>query len=205
MKIEITPHHYLELAKKAYSLDMIYLLTLLSKGFDIEPLCNGSARVKNVAAGLLRKGLITEKGISVLGKEVLKFTTTDEGTVLAKKKVSLEIFDVWWKAYPGTDNFRHKNRTFKGSRSLRGNKQKCRDKFNAIVNEGEYTGHLLIEAMLLDVLQKKEASVKANSNKLSYMQNSMTYPNQRSYEGYIELIQSGADIEGSTKAKEIDI
>jgi hypothetical protein len=205
MKIEITPHHYLELAKKAYSLDMIYLLTLLSKGFDIEPLCKGSARIKNVAAGLMRKGLITEKGISVLGEDILKFTTTDEGTVLAKKKVSLEIFDVWWKAYPGTDNFRYKQRTFKGSRALRGNKQKCRDKFNAIVNEGEYTGQLLIDAMSLDVLQKKEASVKANTNKLSYMQNSMTYLNQRSFEGYIELLQSGTDVQSSTRAKEIDI
>lgn len=184
---------------------MIYLLTLLKQGYDIEPLCKGSARVKNVAAGLMRKGLITEKGISLLGEEVLKFTTTEVGTVLAKKAVSMEIFDVWWKAYPGTDNFRHKNRTFKGSRSLRVNKQKCRDKFNNIVNEGEYTGQMLIDATALDVLQKKDASIRANANKLSYMQNSLTYLNQRSFEGYIELLQSGADIKGSTRAKDIDV
>jgi hypothetical protein len=49
------------------------------------------------------------------------------------------------------------------------------------------------------VLQKKENSVKQRSNKLTYLQNSATYLNQRSYEPFIELIKEGAQIEEAPK------
>lgn len=205
MELKITPHHFLELAKKAYSLDMIYLLTLLDNGYDIQPLLV-SARIKNVYAGLNRKGLITEQGkISVLGLNILIFTESDEGTTLTKKKSSIEIFDLWWKAYPGTDNFTYKGKTFKGDRTIRVNKQKCREKFEKIINEGEYSGQLLIDAMVFNVVQKKEMSLKKRENKLTYMQNSLTYLNQRSFEPYIELIQSGMKSEKSKRGNEIDV
>jgi len=184
---------------------MIYLLTLIEQGYDIAPLCV-SARVKNVASGLMRKGLITDKGISTLGKSLLDFTKTEEGTVLDKKKNPIEIFDLWWKAYPGTDNFSYKGKTFTGDRTIRVNKSKCRIKFESIVNEGEYTGQMLIDAMVFNVVQKKEMSLKKRENKLTYMQNSLTYLNQRSFEPYIELIQGGAEVESASKrGKEIDI
>jgi len=207
MKIKITPYHFLELAKKAYSLDMIYMLNLLEEDFyDLKSLIAGSMRLKNIYAGLMRKGLITEQGkISILGKNILVFTNSEEGTVLAKKKNPIELFDLWWKAYPGTDNFTYGGRTFKGSRTIRVNRQKCKDKFDAILNEGEYTGQMLIDAMLLNVKQKKEISLKKRENNLTYMQNSLTYLNQRSFEPYIELIQSGENIENSKRGKEIDV
>ena len=206
MELKITPHHFLELAKKAYSLDMIYLLTLLNQGYDIQPLLV-SARIKNIYAGLLRKGLVTDSGkISVLGKNLLEFTATEEGTALAKKKSPIEMFDLWWKAYPGTDNFTYMGRTFKGDRTIRVNKQKCREKFEKIVNEGEYSGQLLVDSMVFNVIQKKEMSLKKRENKLTYMQNSLTYLNQRSFEPYIELIQSGIKTKTSSKqGKEINI
>jgi len=204
MELKITPHHFLELAKKAYSLDMIYLLTLLNEGYDITSLCE-SARIKNVAAGMLRKGLITEKGISILGKNLLEFSNSEEGTVLAVKKAPIEIFDLWWKAYPGTDNFTYKGKTFEGSRTIRVNREKCREKFQSIINEGEYTGQMLIDAMVLNVNQKKEISLKKRENNLTYLQNSLTYLNQRSFEPYIELLVSGAGLQKSSRGKEIDI
>ncbi len=206
MELNITPHHFLELAKKAYSLDMIYMLTLLDKGYDIVPLLLNSVRIKNVYAGLIRKGLIYDSHkVSVLGKNLLEFTATEEGIILAKKKSPIEIFDLWWKAYPGTDNFTYKGKTFKGDRTIRVNKQKCREKFEKIVNEGEYSGQLLIDAMVFNVVQKKEMSLKKRENKLTYMQNSLTYLNQRSFEPYIELIQSGMESEKSKRGNEIDI
>jgi len=185
---------------------MIYMLTLLNEGYDIAPLLV-SARVKNVHAGLLRKCLITEEGkISILGKNLLEFVETEAGTKLAKKKNPIEIFDLWWKAYPGTDNFTYKGKSFVGDRTIRVNKTKCREKFEAIVNEGEYSGQLLIDAMIFNVTQKKEKSLKSRENKLTYMQNSLTYLNQRSFEPYIELIQSGAEAKSaSTRGKEIDV
>ena len=98
---------------------------------------------------------------------------------------------MWWAAYPGTDTFEHKGRKFVGSRSLRQNKEECRLKFDKILIEGEYSVQELINALEYDVLMKKENSVKTGNNKLSYMQNSLTYLNQRSFESFIELIREG--------------
>ncbi len=64
-------------------------------------------------------------------------------------------------------------------------------KFEKIIIEGDYTAEELIEALKYDVVQKKEASFKTGNNKLSYMQNSLTYLNQRSFEPFIELIKKG--------------
>ena len=64
-------------------------------------------------------------------------------------------------------------------------------KFDKILIEGEYSVQELINALEYDVLMKKENSVKTGNNKLSYMQNSLTYLNQRSFESFIELIREG--------------
>jgi hypothetical protein len=72
-------------------------------------------------------------------------------------------------------------------------------KFDKILLEGEYTAADLIAALKFDVEQKKENSVKLGTNKLTYMQNSLTYLNQRSYEPFIELIKEGAKIDEAPK------
>jgi len=54
-------------------------------------------------------------------------------------------------------------------------------------------------------LQKKEASIKENTNKLKYMQNSLTYLNQRSYEPFIELLEQGINTEQSKPIGGTDI
>lgn len=107
------------------------------------------------------------------------------------------LFEQWWKVYPGTDTFSHKGMEFSGNRGLRVNKDECKIKFDKIVNEGEYTAEELIEALKFDVLQKKENSVKTKANKVTYMQNSLTYLNQRSFEPFIELIKEGQLIKES--------
>jgi hypothetical protein len=88
---------------------------------------------------------------------------------------------------------------FTGSRSLRQNKEDCKLKFNKILLEGDYTAAELIAALNYDVLQKKENSVKQRSNKLTYLQNSATYLNQRSFEPFIELIKEGVKVEEAHK------
>ena len=52
---------------------------------------------------------------------------------------------------------------------------------------------------------KKEASVKNNENRLSFIQNSLTYLTQRSFEPFIEMIKTGMEIPNAQTKRSIDI
>ena len=149
---------------------------------------------------LVRKGLITkENKLTTQGIELLKFVESEQPIKIVKATPANVQFEEWWKTFPGTDTFTHKGKRFEGSRSLRQNKEECKIRFDKIVLEGEYTVAQLIEALKFDVLQKKENSVKTGNNKLTFMQNSLTYLNQRSFEPFIELIKEGAKVEEAPK------
>ena len=192
---KLTFSHFEKMHNAGYNLDYVFLLTLIESGQDIKDLCE-SPRMRALYQGLYRKGLITEEGkITVTGKELLSYTS--EGIVVDKKvkkaKATLD-FEAWWKAYPGTDTFVHKGNNFTGSRSLRTKKDDCKIKFDKILEEGEYTVEEMIAALQYEVLQKKENSVKQKANKLTFMQNSLTYLNQRTFEPFIELVREGNNI-----------
>lgn len=201
MNLKITPYHFEELIKKSYSLDIVFLLKLIDEQMDVQPLCEESMKISALYQTLIRKGLISDKDekITTLGKELLQFIDSKEQTKIVKRKPATSEFEEWWKVYPGTDTFKHKGKSFSGARSLRQNKDECRLKFDKILLEGEYTAAELTEALKFDVEQKKENSVKTGTNRLTYMQNSLTYLNQRSYEPFIELIKDGAKIEEAPK------
>lgn len=202
--MNISPSHFEELIKKGHSLDTIYLLTLINEDYDVLSLCKESIKIDTLYKSLIRKGLIVdEKTISTLGKDLLAFIETPSVTKLERRKDTSTEFDDWWKAYPGTDQFTYKGKTFKGTRTLRQNKEECKLKFNKILLEGEYTAKQLIDALLYDVSQKKENSVANKTNKLTYMQNSLTYLNQRTFEPIIELL--GADIKEEQVIDSTDI
>jgi hypothetical protein len=74
-------------------------------------------------------------------------------------------------------------------------KDDCRLKFEKILLEGEYTAVQLIDALNYEILQKKENSVTTNSNRLTFMQGSSVYLNQRSFEPFIELINDGSKVD----------
>lgn len=174
---------------------------MIEEQVDVQPLCEGSMKIAALYQTLIRKGLIseTDEKVTTQGKELLKFMETKEATKIVKRKPATTEFEEWWKAYPGTDTFTHKGKKFTGARSLRQNKEECRLRFDKILLEGEYTAAQLIEALAFDVLQKKENSVKTGTNRLSYMQNSLTYLNQRSFEPFIELIKEGGTVEETNK------
>jgi len=201
INLKLTPYHFEELIKKSYSLDVIFLLKLIEQQFDVSPLCEGSVKIAALHQSLVRKGLITETEdkLTTSGQDLLIFIDTKESNKIIKRKAATTEFEEWWKIYPGTDNFTHKGKKFTGSRSLRQNKDECRIRFDKILLEGEYTSAQLMQALEFDVLQKKEGSIKTGTNKLCYMQNSLTYLNQRSYEPFIELIKEGAKIEEAPK------
>ena len=200
MKLNVTLYHFEELIKKTYSLDLIFLLKMLEEGIDTTELCANSVRVCNLFQTLERKGLIgTDQKLTLQGKELLSFMESEGEVKIAKKKAGPSEFEEWWKAYPGTDTFTHKDKRFTGSRSLRQNKDECRLRFEKILLEGEYTLADMLAALKFDVEQKKENSVKTGTNRLTYMQNSLTYLNQRSFESYVELIKEGAQVEEANK------
>ena len=207
MKLNLSPWHFEELIKKSYSLDHIFLLKLIEQQIDIQPLCDGSMKIAALLSGLIRKGLISEhdEKITTMGKELLTFIDSKEEKKIVKQKPATTEFNDWWLSYPGTDTFTHKGKTFAGSRTLRQNRDECRLKYDKILLEGEYTSSQLVEALKFDVLQKKEASLKENTNKLTYMQNSFTYLNQRSYEPFIELINSGITVKETKSNGSTDV
>ena len=194
----LTLSHFEFLHNGGYNLDHVYLLMQIENGLDFSQ--SENPRMKALHQGIYRKGLITEDGkVTLRGKELLKYVNeTEEQPVakpLKKLKIPKENFEAWWKAYPGTDTFSHKSSKFTGTRSLRTKKDDCKAKFDNIIAEGEYTVQEMIAALEYEVLQKKENSIKHKTNKLTFMQNSLTYLNQRTFEPFIELIREGHKVE----------
>jgi len=201
MNLKLTLYHFNTLQKSGFTLDMIFLLKLGEEGHDLKALCVNDPKMEIIYQGIRRKGLISENDkITLTGNNVLKFLNEEAPKdKIIKKKASNEDFDRWWKAFPGTDTFKHAGKTFSGTRALRRSIDDCRTKFNSILSEGEYTADDLISALEFDVLQKKENSVKNNDNKLRYMQNSLTYLTQRSFEPFIELVREGMVVKAAVK------
>lgn len=195
--------HFRSLIENGYSLDLVFLLKLFDGGYDLSKLREANKKIDVLVNTLMRKGLIDEAlCVTKEGKALLDYVA-DENVAeftLERKVLKEDDFDKWWKAYPGTDTFVHKGKSFSGSRSMRVRKDDCKVRMNKILAEGEYTMDEMIAALELDVLQKKENSIKTNSNKLSYMQNSLTYLNQRSFEPYIELVRSNQTVKESSTA-----
>lgn len=197
MKLNLTPEQFEELIKRSYNLDILYLLKLIEEQYDVTPLCEGSMRIAAVYQALIRKGLITDTDdkLTTLGRDLLEFLNLKTGAKIIKRRPATTDFEEWWKAYPGTDSFEYKGKKFTGTRALRLNKDDCRLKFDKILLEGEYTAQQLVAALNYEILQKKENSVATNSNRLTFMQGSSVYLNQRAFEAFIELINDGAKID----------
>jgi hypothetical protein len=163
---------------------------------DVKTLCKESPKMEALYQGVYRKGLITdEDNITLTGKALLEFmAVSSEEVFVKKKKPAASDFNSWWLAYPGTDTFTYQGKTFSGTRSLRTKKEECKAKFNKILEEGEYTAKDMIDALDFEVGQKKQNSVKEKTNKLTFMQNSLTYLNQRTFEPFIELVRAGIKV-----------
>jgi hypothetical protein len=202
IELKLTPSHFEELIKKGYSLDLIFILKCVEG--EVEEY-GESPKIKNLEDTALRKGLIGQGGLTEEGKQLIAFlssTTSEVPNTLRKREKKIVVengFDKWWKAFPGTDTFEYRGKKFKGTRAIRVKKDDCRIKIDKILAEGEYTIDELVEALKLEIQQKMENSLKTGQNKLSYMQNSLTYLHQRTFEPYLELIKSGHKVEETSK------
>jgi hypothetical protein len=209
IELKLTSNHFGELIKKGYSLDMIFLMKLIGET-DEDYTFSENAKVYNLLPTIKRKGLCTDGYVLTQeGKDLLSFlsSTDDKPKIPRKKKVDVtDDFDKWWKAYPGTDTFTYKGKTFKGTRALRVKKEECKAKIEKVVKSKEYTMDELIEALKLEVSQKQENSFKTGQNKMSYFQNSLTYINQCTYSPYVELVKAGHKAEEpKTTSREVAI
>lgn len=198
MKFNISPWHFEELIKKSYTLDQIFLLSLINENNDISALCENSMKIQGIEQSLTRKGLITEQGaVTTLGKELLIFINSKEEKKIVKAKSSSSDFDIWYKTYPGTNQFTYKGKLFEGNRGLRINPSGCRIAYDKIMLAGEYTASQLLKALEYEILQRKESSFKERKNNLTFMQSSIAYLNSSSFQGFIELIEQGTSIKES--------
>jgi hypothetical protein len=201
MKIK-NPYHFEEIIKKGYSLDQLYLLSLIKSEIDISEMINSSARISAIFSSLIRKGLVSDSTskLTIIGTELLNYIESEEQVKFIKTKPKDEDFNEFWNSYPGTDKFEYKGRKFNGSRGLRVNSEKCKTYFNNILLEGKYTARQIIDAMKYDVQMRKEASVKKGTNQLTFMQSSTTYLYNKSFSPFIELINEGVEIEQTPKS-----
>jgi len=152
-------------------------------------------KIAGLYQSLVRKGLISDvtQAVTQTGRELLTYVDSEVKEPIKKKKQSSSDFDNWWNTFPSTDNFEYKGKNFLGSRGLKRAREDCRIKFNKILSEGDSTAEEIVKATLLDVFLKKEASVKFGENRLKYIQNSLTYLTQRSFEPFVEMVRTGID------------
>ena len=137
MNLCLTFSHFEELYKNGYSVDMLFLLKLAQEGNDIKSLCDGSPKLGALFQGVVRKGLLTEDSkLTLSGRNVLDVLNkeTIEKPLSRKAPDKTDDFERWWKAYPGTDTFAYKGKTFEGTRSLRTKKDDCKIKLTKILN-----------------------------------------------------------------------
>ncbi len=185
--MKIQPNQFDSIIKKGYSLDHVYLLELIRDEIDITELLKHSVKIFTLYSTLLRKNLIVSNKLTLEGKNLLEFIESDDAIKFTKLKVAISDFDMFWKEYPSTDNFTYNDKSFTGCRGFKVKKDDCKERFNKIILEGEYTAEQITKALIYDVEQKKKESFKTGTNKLCFMQNSLTYLNQRSFDPFIEL------------------
>jgi hypothetical protein len=200
MNIKITFSHFEEIIKSGYSLDMLVFLMLVKDGADVDEMIASGPKMQMIYQSVRRKGLLSETNkVTTVGTDLINLLDQDKGSKMPKKKKTDTEFDKWWNKYPGTDTFSYKGQSFTGTRGMRVKKEDCKIKFSNILSEGEYTAQDLIAALEYEILQKKENSLKTKVNRLTFMQNSLTYLNQRSFEPFIELIREGKTIKESAE------
>lgn len=177
--------------KAGIDVNMLYMLECFDRNIDIKLDPNNMQKEASWLSALMRKNFIGGDGIITADGKMLLLTLKTNTSFVAIKKarqaVAVTEFDRWWSTYPSSDIFDYKGTKFAGSRTLKMKKDDCRKKFLEIVAEGEYSAQDLIRSLEFDVMMKKEASLRDKENKLKWFQNSLTYLNQRTFEGMVEL------------------
>lgn len=189
----VTIEGFKDLQEAGLDMNTLFILECFSEGTDITKHIQ-SSKIEAWKQNLIRNDyisdgfILTKKGTEVLSS--LKRGRLPAQEAKIKEQEAKSAFDIWWAAYPPTDNFIHEGKRFSGSRGFRVKKDECKKKFLKIVESGEHTAEEMVEALKVEVSMKKEASIRDGANKLSYMNNSLTYLNQCVYENFIDIAKT---------------
>jgi hypothetical protein len=176
----VNRNHVDELAKYRLSLNHLWLLEKLYKGWE----CDDEIELR----GLQRKGLAHKMGITEEGRLLYELITTSGDVSEVKEKVKKkrekveDEFSLLWAQFPRTSTHETKGVFFQGTRVLRKNEEKCRLIYNKSI-AGNYPIEDILRALEYEVWSKKNGSNK-NENKLEYMQTLETWLNQKTFESY---------------------
>lgn len=126
---------------------------------------------------------------SELYERLIDLANGKEAVISNSKSKRTEDFDEWWASYPSTGTWvSHDGRRFESSRSLRsGSKEDNRRLYTAILNEGKYNHQDMMRVLLYEIEAKKKQSLITGNNNLNYMQGSITYLRQRTFENFMEI------------------
>lgn len=133
--------------------------------------------------------------ISVDGKEFYESLLDRSHGVETKNTPKLRrtlLFEEWWNSYPSTGQWISEDgRKFLSARALRtGTKEENRKLYTKIINEGKYTHENMLEALKYEIEAKKKQSLSTNINNMNFMQGSITYLRQRTFEAFVELAKT---------------
>lgn len=185
--ISLTNSRFKKLISEHISLDEIFLLQLAAESANLEDF--KERKITILISGLKRKGFLDEEGcITALGRDMYTSILEDrEELVLGRIQNNNEDFERFWLSYPGNDTVKVDGKIiFKGTRSLRKNKDTCKGLFLKILAEGKYSASDLIKAVQYEVQGKVEKSIKTRENKLSFQNQCEVWLRQRVFEGFIE-------------------
>lgn len=187
---DITSQAFNQVIKEGLTLDHIFILEAFIEGTDLTKHIS-SVRVQACKQTLIRKEYLTETGnVTLLGRALIKSLKDNTSTseIIRAVEIVTEVgFEAWWSAYPATDIFTAEGMTFEGTRALRTKKLDCKKEFDKVIKEGEYAPTDLIRALEYEVQLKKSVSIREKENKMKYMQNSLTYLKNRTFENFIEV------------------
>ena len=187
-----------ELSKERLSLNDLWVLEQLQMGKKDFPV-HLMQRVER--RGFCEGGNLTEQGLTYYSKctginlarnlsDADKLDSLIKSLGPAMERAAqidyAEMFNEWWKSFPANDSFSYKGNNYGGSRALRTSKDKCKEKYISILKSGIYTHSQMLNALQVEIAQKKEKTFQTGKNALTYMPASMTYLNQQVYEGFID-------------------
>lgn len=189
--------------------DHVFILQLLfNRQFDLLDLYDKNFTEERALLnyqGLERKQLIVPDPadhsyyiISLEGTDyflslvALRNNTSYQPQALSRQEKN-RAFDEWWNTYPSTTYWvAGDGRVFTGDRALRsGTQEENRKLYFKILNEGIYAHQQLLACLKYEIAAKKRQSLQNGSNCLHFMQNSLTYLRNRTFEHFMELSRQG--------------
>lgn len=171
-------------------LDMNLLFTLEAEAIGTVTSAIPVSKLAAWRQTLIRKQFLTGAGtISTKGAALLaQLGAAVPG--LSTYRPVVDLFDIWWSSYPPTAAFTHKGTTFTSTQVKRIMKTKCREHWDTILLEGEYTADQIVQGTRNHIAMAMDESVKEKRNNVHYIFNSERYIRERCFAAYIENQES---------------